>query len=146
MFPYCIDAEAGYFLEICQLTQVSALGVVKEVTHLADIAGSRRGTFPKKGFKLSARALKGLIKYYSPTLTQQIRERNSAAASSSLNQSRQLSESDPGVSLCRGYYANFVKVVLDAYRDGHPVTLKSSPTAKVSFLPFEMDLRIPDLC
>lgn len=99
---------------------------------MVDVAINRRVLVPKESFKLSARAIKGLIKYYSPTLTQQIRDRTSAAATNNQRQSKELSESDPGVSLCRGYYANFVKVVLDAYRDGHPVTLKSSPTAKVS--------------
>jgi hypothetical protein len=101
------------------------------VTRWADAATNNFSPLPKRSLKLSAHAITGLIKYQLPILTQRIRDQTSSAKIN-LHQSKELSESDPGVSRCRDYYTNFVKVVLDAYRDGYPVTLKTDPTVKVS--------------
>ena len=104
---------------------------MKEVTSLADTA-YRIDSYPlERQLQACTTAIMALIKESMPILHRQIRL-DLASSSTHRDRPNDISELDPVVKLCRGYYTNFVSVVLELYTEGQSVRLKTDRSAKVS--------------
>jgi hypothetical protein len=126
-----LEIEAGAFLKLCKYANISSLGIVKGISDFGNDEKGKGLALYNDALRNSAIALRDWVTNIIPAITWQTDQAAQSQIASKLN-SRTQPESGLGAEFSRSYYKNFVSVVLDAYRQGQSVKLKTDPTVRVS--------------
>ncbi|KAH6714554.1 hypothetical protein BKA61DRAFT_575293 [Leptodontidium sp. MPI-SDFR-AT-0119] len=105
--------EASAFLMLCTYFHIGCLGVVKGVSDLGDSNTAEHPDTYEDALKKTAHAIRKWSIYYLATVQWKINE-----------------DFEAGAHIVKGYYDNFIRVVLDAVGGEHDVAIKKSPGKK----------------